>query len=394
MAATYSELGDSGAAVLAETEAVSRSLWHRVSWSAIFAGAVIGTAVIFFLLMLGAGVGLSLVPAHKISTGFLTLGAIYFLAAQAMGFAIGGHVVGRLIGPMAETDREEEFRAAVHGLAVWGLCVIVTAAVVLMSGWVAAGSSVTAEAIGEGQNEVGLAPNFAAYWTDVLLRPAAPPMHASTAWKRYAQADSTATDASPSTGDESTGTDQGFAPRPMTTMPSENGVAGNDRSTGSRDQDVAPPPQAAEPSTEPHVITIPVEGDSGNPSEENGTAPQPARRDIAADKAELGRMIAFSMARGASLSSYDRDRAIQIVVQDTALPASEAARRVDNAQARMKAETARTAETARKVARNASLWIAFALLFGAIVAAMAAISARWEDDHIIFGWRPRRSESI
>src|SRR6185503_1968529 len=143
MAATYSDLGESGAA-LAESEAVSRSLWHRVSWAAIFAGAVVGTAVIFFLLMLGAGVGLSLVPSHRASTGVLTLGAIYFLAAQAMGFAAGGHIVGRLIGPMAETDREEEFRAAIHGLTVWGLCVIATALVVLTTGWVAAGSSALA----------------------------------------------------------------------------------------------------------------------------------------------------------------------------------------------------------------------------------------------------------
>ena len=50
----------------------------------------------------------------------------------------------------------------------------------------------------------------------------------------------------------------------------------------------------------------------------------------------------------------------------------------------------KAAETARKIARNASLWIAFALLFGAIVATMAAISARWEDDRITFGW-PKRA---
>jgi hypothetical protein len=394
MAATYSELGQSGAA-LTESEAINRSLWHRVSWNAIFAGAVVGTAVTFFLLVLGAGIGLSLVPAHKVSTGFLTLGAIYFLAAQAMGFAVGGHIVGRLIGPMAETDREEEFRAAVHGLAVWGLCVIVTAVIVLMSGWVASGPSVIpGTVVSHSQNPAGLAPTAAAYWTDVLLRPSPTPMHASIAWRRYAQADTTANDASPSTDDEPTGTDQGFPARPMTTVPSGNSKIENDRSTGNRDQDMSAPTQAAEPSAEPHVITIPVEGDNGNASEAGGSVVQPPRGDIAADKAELGRIIEFGMANGVALSSYDRDRAIQIVAQDTGLPPPEAARRVDNARARIKAEDARIAETARKIARNASLWIAFALLFGAIVAAMAAISSRWEDDRITFGWRPRRSEPI
>src|SRR5690349_7904252 len=90
---------------IAESEQAEESFHHRISWASIFVGAVVGTATIFFLLTLGAGVGLSLVPASGVATkGFLTLGAIYFFAAQAFGFAVGGHLVGRLIGPMAETD--------------------------------------------------------------------------------------------------------------------------------------------------------------------------------------------------------------------------------------------------------------------------------------------------
>lgn len=390
MAATYSDLGESGAA-LAESAAVSRSLWHRVSWAAIFAGAVVGTAVIFFLLMLGTGVGLSLVPSHRASTGFLTLGAIYFLAAQAMGFAAGGHIVGRLIGPMAETDREEEFRAAIHGLTVWGLCVIATALVVLMTGWVAAGSSALASATGNGsRNSADLAPRAAAYWTDVLLRPGTAPMHASTAWQRYAQADSTATDASPATDDESS-TDRGFTARPMTPVPA-TGKVENDLPKAT--QGAATSAEPSEPSAAPHVITIPVEGDNAETTSDTGAMTASAKHDVAADRAELGRIIEVGMAIDGGLSSYDRDRAVQLVSQDTGLTPPEAARRIDNAQGRIRANETRTLETARKVARNASLWIAFALLFGAIVAAMAAISARWEDDRITFGWRPRRSKAL
>jgi hypothetical protein len=142
------------------------------------------------------------------------------------------------------------------------------------------------------------------------------------------------------------------------------------------------------------VITIPVEGDNGNAGDENGAVAQPLGRDTAADRAELGRILEVGMTNGGSLSAYDRDRAVQIVTQDTGVATSEAARRIDNAQARIKTNEARTVETARKMARNASLWIAFALLFGAVVAAMAAISARWEDDRITFGWRPRRPEPV
>ena len=43
----------------------------------------------------------------------------------------------------------------------------------------------------------------------------------------------------------------------------------------------------------------------------------------------------------------------------------------------------------RKAAGYASLWTAFALLFGAVLAVAAAISARWEDDKIHFSWARR-----
>jgi hypothetical protein len=264
-----------------------------------------------------------------------------------------------------------------------------------MTGWVAAGASVLAGAANAGtQNSTGLSPNVSAYWTDVLLRPGAVQTHASIAWRRYAQADTTATDASTSTDDESIRNDQGFSARPMTAVPSGNNNVENDLSKGSHDQDTAPATRAAEPPTEPHVITIPVEGDSGNAGEDNSAAVQPVRPDTGGDRAELGRIIEIGVTESGSLSTSDRDRAIQIVAQDTGLPAAEAVRRIDNAQAQIKADGARAAETARKIARNASLWIAFALLFGAMVAAMAAISARWEDDRITFGWRPRRSEPV
>lgn len=377
---------EDGTGALSESE--ENSFRHRFAWGPTFAGAVVGTATIFFLLTLGAGFGLSLVPATGVaSKGFLTLGAIYFLAAQAMGFAAGGHLVGRLIGPMAETDREEEFRAAAHGLTVWGLCVTATAVLVLISTWVAAGSSAIAGGLAMStNNSTSPAPAVAAYWTDVLFRPAATPMHSSLAWARYAQADNTATDAAPPTIDEEGQSTNAPTARPMTPVPN---TAGNiERDTT---QSAAPATSTARTSAAPRVITIPVEEETGVA---NTTAPisPPASRSIAADKAEVGRILEANWANAGTISSYDRDRVAELVSQDTGVPATDAARRVDNAQAQMKRDQMKAAEAARKIARNASLWIAFALLFGAIVATMAAISARWEDDRITFGWR--RSEPV
>src|SRR6185437_3393196 len=254
-------VAEDGTTIVSEPDTEEDSFRHRLAWGPIFAGAVVGTASIFFLLTLGAGVGLSLVPAAGVaSKGFLTLGAIYFLAAQAFGFAVGGHLVGRLIGPMAETDREEEFRAAAHGLTVCGLCVSATALLVLLSSWVAAGSTAIAGgmALAPGNSSTAPTPAVTAYWTDVLFRPAAAPMHAALAWRRYAQAETTATDASPTNDDESQQT---------TTVKPMNPVNGNTTTNGKVENDVpAQTPATTEtapspPSVAPHVITIPQAGE-------------------------------------------------------------------------------------------------------------------------------------
>lgn len=104
-----------------------------ISWSAIIIGALVAIATSFALLSLGTGVGLSLYSASAASARvtFFTLSAAYFMAAQAMGFAFGGHVAGRLCGELSGTQREEDLRAGLHGLVVWALAIV--AAVILAS---------------------------------------------------------------------------------------------------------------------------------------------------------------------------------------------------------------------------------------------------------------------
>jgi hypothetical protein len=149
---------DSAATVSDETD-------HGFRWSAVIAGAAVASATAFFLVMLGAGFGLTLMPRNGGGT-FLTLGAIYVLAAQAFGFAAGGHVAGRLIGPALETRRQEEWRAGLHGLVMWAITVVVGLAVLAL---VAAGG---------GPRLHGDSPRndsaIAAYWSDLLLAPMGP----------------------------------------------------------------------------------------------------------------------------------------------------------------------------------------------------------------------------
>ncbi len=147
---------------------------YRFSWALAIAGGVAATAVTFFLLVLGSGFGLLLVNpvthAGPSMPTFLTGGAIYFLVAQAFGFAVGGHVAGRLIEPLAESRQQEEFRAEAHGLLAWAVAVLATLTVVAIAGLGAAGNGATTAALyGISGSKAAITPT--SYLVDVLFRP-------------------------------------------------------------------------------------------------------------------------------------------------------------------------------------------------------------------------------
>jgi hypothetical protein len=258
-----------------DTATVVAEEGHRLSWGIILAGAVAAVATSFFLLTLGSGVGLALAsPAHSKSAGtFLTLGAIYFLAAQAFGFAVGGYLVGRLIGPEVETTAEEEFRAAAHGFVMWAIAVVAGLLILGFAGG-AAGTAM-AGAMNTSDEYVST------YWTDTMFRPA--------------------------------------------------------------------------PNT-----------------------PQ-----VAADKEEAVRILA---ADGVSTNDADTTRLARLVSQDAGMSMSAAMMRVSDSEAQMR----KAADDTRKATAMVALWTALALLFGAVVAVAAAISARWMDDKVSFSLAPRR----
>lgn len=378
-------LNDEGAATIVSSGNDNDGYFaHRFSWSAAFAGAFVATAVTFLLLALGSGFGLALTPAQHVATPtFLSLGAIYFLVSQAFGFAAGGHLAGRLIGPAPETAKEEEFRSAAHGLVVWALTVVVTATLIAIGGLAAGNSAVAVAASSSkfGTQSTVMTTDYVAYWVDMLFRPAPGPSQASLDWTRYAQANSDdATDASP----------QPAAPNPAAT-PSPDFP-----------EQTPPAVNAKPPSSNPQTPPVTTTMGSGVPAAPSNThmAPEdtiipPAPNgfvspaSLSADKAEVTRIIDVGMANGARLNAYDRDRIAALVAQDTGMSLPGAQRRVDNAETRMHNDTVQAAETARKIASYASLWIAASLLFGAVVAAAAAMSARWKDDAVTFGW-PRR----
>lgn len=159
----------STAIVTEDTTTIVADEAPRFNWGVTIVGALAATATTFFLATLGVGVGLGMasIPAAASAT-FLTIGAIYFFAAQAFGFTVGGYLVGRLIGPEPmENRKEEEFRAAAHGFAMWALAVV--ASLVIAAGALTvAGSAVAGgAAANEEMSDDG------GYFVDSLFRPAA-----------------------------------------------------------------------------------------------------------------------------------------------------------------------------------------------------------------------------
>lgn len=143
---------------------------YRFSWGLAIMGGVVATAVTFFLLTLGAGFGLLFThPTLHAVPVFLTGGAIYFFIAQAFGFAIGGHFTGRLIGPLAESAPQEEFRAEAHGLVAWAVAVLATLTMVAVIGMAANAGAGTAALYGMSAPRTEATPT--AYLVDVLFRP-------------------------------------------------------------------------------------------------------------------------------------------------------------------------------------------------------------------------------
>ncbi|MDO8288582.1 MAG: hypothetical protein Q7T44_05125 [Parvibaculum sp.] len=151
---------------------------YRFSWGLAIAGGVAATAVTFFLLTLGAGFGLLLVnPAPHAGPSapvFFTGGAIYFFAAQAFGFAVGGHLAGRLLGPLVESNIQEEFRAAAHGFVAWAVAILATLTMVALTGLSAANIGTTSAALYGAANSKNINATPTAYLVDVLFRPGIP----------------------------------------------------------------------------------------------------------------------------------------------------------------------------------------------------------------------------
>jgi hypothetical protein len=153
--------------------------WSGIGWSGVIAGALTAIAVTAIIVALGSGIGFSLASPFSSSPSGSTLtimGAVWLVFAQAVGFATGGYMAGRLrANPGRWHTGEVKFRDAANGLVVWAIGVVLS--MLLLASAVskitsAAGTAATAgnAAATAGATAGVTQPSSLDYYTDKLLR--------------------------------------------------------------------------------------------------------------------------------------------------------------------------------------------------------------------------------
>ena len=104
-----------------------------VSWAAVIGGAFVTAAFALVLIILGIGFGLSWVsPWSGAGASSKAIGAaaiIWLIATQAIASGLGGYLVGRLRRRWPTVHiHEVYFRDTAHGILVWAVAVVITAA--------------------------------------------------------------------------------------------------------------------------------------------------------------------------------------------------------------------------------------------------------------------------
>jgi len=99
--------------------------YRRISWGAVFGGAITSLAVLTALTSLGAGLGWATarMPGQALLQSLGTEGVLWMLASGIASFYAGGWVAGRL------TDIARVSESVIHGLVSWS---VATAALTLV----------------------------------------------------------------------------------------------------------------------------------------------------------------------------------------------------------------------------------------------------------------------
>ena len=243
------------------------------------------------------------------------IGAVWLVFAQAVGFATGGYIAGRMRRtPTPMHTDEVKLRDGANGLVVWAIGVVVSF-LILATAVAKVGSAVGSAAAEHGRRASALPASSQSpsmdYFSDALLRP------------------------NPQNGAQSGangGNAAGVYKRRRRRQRRERPAAGNETNGAST-------------------------GQAGG---------------VRQQQAQINRILVTALAPS-GLSNDDRTYLAQLVAAQTGMSQDEAQRRVDAVTAQMKQDAIQAAETARKAAAYLSFWTFMSLLFGAVCATLGGV---------------------
>jgi hypothetical protein len=179
MASAVSEVGVAVTDVGPEESSTS-----AISWGPVIAGGVAAAAATLVLMLVGAGLGLTMVSPFSnegISLGKVTIStAVWLIVVQWLSALLGGYIAGRLRTKWVNVHTDEVFfRDTAHGFLVWALATLLvagllssTVSAMIGTGVQAASNVASGAAIGGAA--AAASGDTTAYFVDTLLRPADP----------------------------------------------------------------------------------------------------------------------------------------------------------------------------------------------------------------------------
>jgi hypothetical protein len=283
-----------------------------VSWKAIFAGTIASAALTLVLVAFGVGVGFSVISPWNgsgISATTFTIGAGIYLIVIAM---LSSTIGGYLAGRLRSKWPTVHEHERYFRDSAHGLLVWALSTVII-AGFLGGAMSAIIGGVGAAATSAATSP-LAATTIDQLTR---------SAPNRTANAAS--------------------APAPSAQ-------------------------QAAQQTTD--QATSPSAAGQNPPALQGGqiVAP-PSARPAPVNRAEIGRIVVPALAKGGSVSAGDRSYLVQVVAERNGMTQAEAEKRVDDVFAQAK----QSADKARKSTAAFAFWLTFAMLAGALSAALAAI---------------------
>ena len=100
--------------------AIAPAALRRISWGAVFAGAIVALAIELMLMILGVGVGASTLHTGASTEQMSSLGigaGVWFVVSALISVYVGGWVAGKLAGIPTRSI------GALHGFITWALAI-------------------------------------------------------------------------------------------------------------------------------------------------------------------------------------------------------------------------------------------------------------------------------